>query len=351
MVQKKRNYHSVVTVVLTLALYLSGLFVLLTPLPLMYHLVSGKEQFLKRLVVPAFAFLLFLYFFALEPLNTFYQHHPRWAWVMPVPGMNLLEFLSPQSVKLFGFYYFFFFVGIAVVCHRALSHHLRVLSLIGMATGLFFVFALVSYAGYAVIQGVSPIGFLQQYFHLAITEFVQMQEQAGLPLDKLAFLNENIDTFARYSLLFFPSVLFCAITFVTVLNLGLGKKLFAPFVPFLRDLKLNRWSIDFVWVWVLIGSIGVLLFNSYFIKQTAIFTLAANLLVVLLFVYFLQGLAIITVFLDKKNVGPFFRIMIYSFILILFQSIGFIIIGLGLFDSWFDFRKLSEGKTKKGNES
>ena len=63
--QPKSKYRIAFAVLLTLALYLSGLFVLLTPLPLLFHLVSEKEDFLKKLVAPVLGVLLFLYLFAL----------------------------------------------------------------------------------------------------------------------------------------------------------------------------------------------------------------------------------------------------------------------------------------------
>jgi uncharacterized protein YybS (DUF2232 family) len=68
---------------------------------------------------------------------------------------------------------------------------------------------------------------------------------------------------------------------------------------------------------------------------------ALNVFIVLLAVYVFQGLSILLFFLNKYNVPRFLRIGVY--VLIVFQQL--FLIGLavvGLFDQWFDFRKLSK---------
>jgi uncharacterized protein YybS (DUF2232 family) len=63
-------------------------------------------------------------------------------------------------------------------------------------------------------------------------------------------------------------------------------------------------------------------------------------------VYFLQGLAIVSVFMDERKWPGMIRWPIY--ILILIQIYMMIIVaGFGLFDTWFDFRKRI--RTPKGD--
>jgi uncharacterized protein YybS (DUF2232 family) len=68
---------------------------------------------------------------------------------------------------------------------------------------------------------------------------------------------------------------------------------------------------------------------------------ALNVLLVIGACYFAQGLAIIAFFFHKNNVPRFLRGITY--VLIVFQQIlTLLVVGLGLFDLWGDFRRLGK---------
>jgi len=98
--------------------------------------------------------------------------------------------------------------------------------------------------------------------------------------------------------------------------------------------RFSRWMIPEQTVWVFIGS-GVL----SFLVDNIIGAIAMNLLLIALIAYFFQGLAILIYFLESRNVPVFFWILI--FFVIVFQPLligaG---IGLGVFDTWMDLRKI-----------
>ena len=327
---------------LTLALYLSGLFVLLTPLPPLYHFLTNRRQAMLKVILPVFILLALLYLFFLSPLHRFYEVHPGWSWLIPLPGMNLMTVLSARTAAVFGLSYFLFFIGVAVVVQTILTKPVQPTRTLGGAAFFFFLTAFLLYVGYALMSGVSLLDLASDGIRAAVNEFIRLQEEAGLPLSQLALLRENAALFVRLWLLFLPSILFCSILFVLVLNLVIGKRIFTPFVDKIRREKLNTWSLEFFWVWMVITSVGALLLNSYFFKQTILLAGAANILLICSFAYFSQGFAIVSWFFEKKNIGPLFRILLYSLIIILFQTLGVVITALGFFDAWFDFRKLSK---------
>lgn len=328
-------------ILLTLALYLSGLFVLLTPLPPLYYLLIDRRRAVFKVILPVFVLLAFLYLFLLSPLKDFYEAHPGWSWLIPLPGMNLMPVLSARTAGLFGLGYFLFFIGVAAVARTVLTKPVRPTRALGGAALFFFLAAFFLYVGHAAISGVSPIGFASGVLQAAVDEFIRLREQAGLPLSQMVLLKENAALLVRLWLLFSPSILFCSILFVLVLNLAIGKKVFTPFIAEIRQKSLNRWSLEFFWVWVVIAAVGALLLNSWFFKQTTLLAGGANILLVLVFAYFLQGLAIVSWFFEKKNIGPLFRALFYALAVVLFQTLGVILTALGFFDAWFDFRKLS----------
>ncbi len=66
-----------------------------------------------------------------------------------------------------------------------------------------------------------------------------------------------------------------------------------------------------------------------------------NGLIVLMTIYFFQGIAIISFYFNKKNFSKGAKILLYGLI-VLQQLLLFVVIGLGLFDAWLDFRKLDK---------
>jgi uncharacterized protein YybS (DUF2232 family) len=67
-------------------------------------------------------------------------------------------------------------------------------------------------------------------------------------------------------------------------------------------------------------------------------TFALNLLVILLPVYFLQGLAVIDCFFRRKAFSPVFRVIGYLLVTLV-NPLPIVVTGVGVFDLWADFRK------------
>jgi uncharacterized protein YybS (DUF2232 family) len=97
---------------------------------------------------------------------------------------------------------------------------------------------------------------------------------------------------------------------------------------------LNLWKAPDSLVWVLIGCGGLLMLPGSTLK-----IIGVNGLLVLLMIYFFQGIAIVSFFFEKKQFPRLLRIFFYSLIAIQ-QIVLLVVIGLGLFDIWLNFRKI-----------
>lgn len=75
-----------------------------------------------------------------------------------------------------------------------------------------------------------------------------------------------------------------------------------------------------------------------FLTEGTLRIIAFNLLVVLIPVYYVQGLAIVTNFFQRRGTPPWLRVIGYL-LLSLLNPLPVMVAGLGLFDLWFDFRK------------
>lgn len=94
-----------------------------------------------------------------------------------------------------------------------------------------------------------------------------------------------------------------------------------------------EWKAPEQLVWLLIVSGFLLAFAAGLPR-----TLALNLLVILLPVYFLQGLAVVDCFFRRKAFSPIFRAIGYLLVTLV-NPLPLLVTGIGVFDLWADFRK------------
>lgn len=105
--------------------------------------------------------------------------------------------------------------------------------------------------------------------------------------------------------------------------------------------RFSQWTVPDPMVWAFIGSGGLCFFSEGILG-----TLGLNLFLLVLVVYFFQGLSILMHFLESRNVPVFFWVLIFLVIVIQPLLIG-AAIGLGIFDSWLDFRKIRNKPDEK----
>ncbi|MDX2480264.1 MAG: DUF2232 domain-containing protein, partial [Desulfuromusa sp.] len=93
------------------------------------------------------------------------------------------------------------------------------------------------------------------------------------------------------------------------------------------------WRLPAGLIWALIIS-GFAMFAP--VEQLAL--VGRNLLAILLPLYFLQGLAVVSSFLQRRAYPPVFKGLVYALLFIL-NPLPMIITGVGVFDLWIDFRR------------
>lgn len=190
-------------------------------------------------------------------------------------------------------------------------------------------------AVYALFNERSIGGLANDYVaqHLAVT--LEAYRKMGVSSENVALLADSLETIQYILVRIIPGLGISASWFVAWCNLMLAR-------PVLRlkgfstpDFgRLNRWRAPEQLVWGVIGCGALLLLPLQGLK-----IMGLNGLIILLTVYFFQGLAIVAHFFDRKNIPAFLRVILYSLIF-LQQVVLIFVIGLGFFDIWLNFRKL-----------
>ena len=98
--------------------------------------------------------------------------------------------------------------------------------------------------------------------------------------------------------------------------------------------RFSGWIVPDQVIWVLICSSSLFL-----LADNALGAIGINLLLMTLIAYFFQGLAVTIYFLESRNVPVFFWVLIFFVILLQPLLVG-ASIGLGVFDTWMDLRKI-----------
>jgi uncharacterized protein YybS (DUF2232 family) len=165
-----------------------------------------------------------------------------------------------------------------------------------------------------------------------------------MPQESIDLIMGSIDTIHYVLVRILPSICVALLLFVVWANIlfiktALKKKGLS--LPSLENL--NRWKAPEKLVWAAI-SLGV--FLALPVKGLGLFGL--NGIIVLMLVYFFQGIAIVSYFLEKKNFPVMLRVALYTIIAVQ-QLFLLIIVALGFFDTWINFRKLGSPGTTEGN--
>jgi uncharacterized protein YybS (DUF2232 family) len=199
-------------------------------------------------------------------------------------------------------------------------------------------------AGLAFYGSASGTGFfdlVSGYVAKNLEVTMGLYENIGMPKDKIRIIAESMDEIQRYLVRILPALAASLALFVAWVNLLITRSLLARRGIGLPSFGiLNHWKAPDPLVWGVIGCGAALLIPSGGIKAVGF-----NGLLVLLTVYFFHGMAVVSFFFEKKNFPVVLRSFLYG-IIFLQQFFMLVVIGMGFFDTWMDFRRLGAGKDR-----
>lgn len=208
-------------------------------------------------------------------------------------------------------------------------------SLVVVGFGFLFVIGLSRHTG--------PLSLVLDYFRSNLHTSTQGYEQLGLSAESVAKMQNYSRVLNRIIERIYPALVVVGSAIVVWVNVlvsmrllrarGLSGPEFSP---------LDRWQAPEKLIWG-----GIAAGFAFFLPWEGVSFWAVNTLVVLAAVYGFQGLSILQFFLNKARISRPFRMAAY--VLILIQQYLLAAMALvGLFDQWFDFRKI--GGTTVGTE-
>lgn len=192
--------------------------------------------------------------------------------------------------------------------------------------------------GYAQSQNVALSEPINQYVQIEMDRAVAAAETAEMTAEERQEFQAYAQRTAAFMLRAYPGMA-VTVTGIFLLLLLVMLRAAARGRYELPGPAFARWKSPEWLIWLLIpAGFGVLLGTG--VWQT----IGINLLVVVLPIYFLHGLAIVSHYFQQRQTPLLWRWLGYLMVTV-FTPLPFVVLGMGVFDLWADFRKPRIKKT------
>lgn len=191
----------------------------------------------------------------------------------------------------------------------------------------------VAVLGYGIARDVDIHSQVGAAIKSSIAQSITFYEKSGIKGEELQLVKEGMVRGGEMLAQLYPALLILGETLVAGLNLLLLRRLSARLALNLPEAHFNRFRNPDYLVWGLIAAGFALL-----VENGVVTVVALNVLIIAGFLYFMQGMAIVSHFFKAYAVPSLLRYLFY--ILLVVQAYLAIAVALlGLFDLWADFRR------------
>lgn len=277
--------------------------------------------------------------FAPLPILYYSLHHGRGTGVLILAlSLGLTAMILHVAGVQTSWGHLLFPGGLGVLIAEVLRRKMPAGQTVVWATLLVLVLGGAAIVAYGVSSGTGPLQATRAYIDRTLQEGLDLYlRMEGSPAEGEAFRDRISDIGTAFFHLL-PSLAFIGTAFTVFLNILAGRfisqRAGRPY-PELGDL--SRWRLSDFMIWPLLLAGGALL-----VPGEAIRWVGMNVLIVFLFLYFLQGLSVVSFFFRKKNIPLFLRGV--GYVLIFLHQIPMLVVCLfGITDVWLDFRKIQKG--------
>jgi len=276
------------------------------------------------------------------PLPTLYYRIKlgrKAGWLVPaIALLTLVPLFGGISIDLL---YFFELVLIGYALSEMFGQNFAIEKTVVLASAVTLTAALVVLFLHSASTSTGLETLVTDYVRKNLEVTVALYEGMGVPTETIHLIRDSLDGIQYVLVRIVPALSVASVLFLTWTSILLARPLLKRGNLFYPDFgQLNLWKSPDVLVWVAIGC-GLLLL----IPERAIKLLGINGILVLMTIYFFQGIAIISYYFDKKRFPRLLRLFLYSLIA-LQQIVLLIVVALGFFDMWLNFRKLGADKTR-----
>ena len=247
----------------------------------------------------------------------------------------MLIVISVVGWNAIGTVSFLFEMGlVGLILPDVFEMNLSVEKTVGITTGAVITIGAVILALYSLLSTTSPWAVVSDYLEESAKLALAMYREIDASEEKIDMLAQSLEGIVYLMLRIIPAMVIVTTLFVVWSNLLFARFLLRSKQLFCPDFgRLDQWKAPEHLIWAAIASGGLLLFGHPGIKMLGI-----NGLIVIMMIYFFQGIAIVSFYFEKKQFPKVLRAILYSLIAVQ-QLLLLVVIAVGFFDMWIDFRR------------
>jgi len=291
----------------SMALYLSGFFVLLTPLPFFYAItVRGKGVSIVSALIAIVA-IYFLYHMSFNGKAAPSIGHAQ----LTLPSASNLKIGTHLSTFMGSIYFAYLaFLGFVVgdgVLRKWSTIRLSTYSIVIGSAAVFAVYI------YGTVFSPELFSGMEERVSSIIKALLNMYVNSEGADTELSALADKSDSIAAFMIGISPALLVVYTLIAMVINFGIGMSTFAKRRYCRKSNFINFRMPDYmVWPIIFVGALYFI--NDSMFHSSSVKFIALNCVIVVLSLYFLQGLAVLS-FIIRRVRGWFFRLALYSFLI------------------------------------
>jgi len=235
--------------------------------------------------------------------------------------------------------FFFELLLLGFVLSELLELNLSIEKTILYACGSVIITGIICLLFYSNIANKEIFALVSEYVSKNLELTLSLYENMGMKQESIQMISASLESIKYVFIRIIPALVVASILFISWINLLLSKPIFNNWNLIYPDFgALKLWKSPELLVWIIIGCGILLIFPNNTLK-----ILGLNGLLILMTIYFFHGIAIVSFYFEKKRLPRLLRFFLYSLIA-LQQIILLVVIGLGFFDMWLNFRKLEANK-------
>lgn len=260
---------------------------------------------------------------------------PRGALILIAVTLIVASMMGWRSITSTVFFFELGLVGL--ILSEVLEMNLSVEKTVAVTTGVVVGTGAVLLGLYGLFSTNSLWGLMSNYVNKNLELALAMSREMNVSEEKIGVLAQSIEGILYVMLRIMPAIVIVSTLFVVWSNLLLarpvlrGRQLFCPDFG-----TLNEWKAPEPLVWPVIVSSVLLL-----IPHGGFKLLGVNGLIIMMMIYFFQGIAIVSFYFEKKQFPRILRGVLYGLIAIQ-QFVLLLVIAIGFFDMWIDFRRIKK---------
>jgi uncharacterized protein YybS (DUF2232 family) len=261
----------------------------------------------------------------------------RHGMIIPLVALGVMSLLFGGITMDILFFSGLMLLGFALseMFEKELSVEMTVVAACGIVLGT----GLIAILLYSIAASTGIYALASAYVATNLELSLALYKGIGMPQETIDTITNSLDRIQYVLVRLLPSLAIASTLFVAWTNLIAARPIMARRGVYCPDFgPLNHWRAPEPLVWGVIGSGLIIL-----IPELGIRLIGVNGLLVLLTVYFIQGIAIVSFYFEKKRLPRTIRIVLYTMIA-LQQFFLLIVICIGLFDMWINFRKIDTNK-------